>query len=191
MDQPRPNRPLRLKARTDLQVEWQTYQGRESVVIKDPITLRYFRFEPEEYSILHSLDGQMSAADIKEKFEQQFSPQRLTFSELQQFVGMMHRNGLLISDSPGQGVELHKRKLKHDSQQKKSFWMSLMAIRFRGFDPDQLLTKLDRIAGWLFSGPAIAIAAMMVLMAAALVFTNFETFATKLPTFREFFAGKN
>jgi putative peptide zinc metalloprotease protein len=191
MDQIRSNRPLRLKARTDLQVEWQTYQGRESVVIKDPISLRYFRFEPEEYSILQSLDGQMSAAAVKEKFERQFSPQRLTFAELQQFVGMMHRNGLLISDSPGQGTELHKRKLKNEWQQKKSSWMSLMAIRFRGFDPDHLLTKLNRVVGWIFSGPTAAVAVVMVLMAAALVFTNFETFANKLPTFREFFAGKN
>ena len=49
------------------------------------------------------LDGQTSLDEIKDRFEAEFPPQKITVEELQQFVGMLHRSGLVIADVPGPG----------------------------------------------------------------------------------------
>ena len=56
------------------------------------------------------LDGRSSLDDIKEEFETQFTPQKITFHDLLQFVGMLHRSGLVISEVTGQGQQLVKRR---------------------------------------------------------------------------------
>ena len=50
-----------------------------------------------------------SLDDVKERFEDLFPPQKITVEELGQFVGMLHRSGLVITDAPGQGQQLVKR----------------------------------------------------------------------------------
>ena len=79
-------------------------------MVKDPVGLHYFRFQEEEYAILQMLDGQTSLDEIKERFEAEFPPQKITLEELQQFLGMLHRSGLVMADVPGQGHQLRKRR---------------------------------------------------------------------------------
>ena len=56
------------------------------------------------------LDGDISLDEIKERFEDEFPPQKITLDELQQFLGMLHRSGLVVADVPGQGRQLRKRR---------------------------------------------------------------------------------
>ena len=94
------SRPLRLRMRPDVTAVRQSYQGRNYWVLKDPLSLKYYRFEEEEYQLLQMLDGQRSPDQIKRQFDFDFAPQKLTLQELFQFVGMLYRSTLLISDSP-------------------------------------------------------------------------------------------
>jgi putative peptide zinc metalloprotease protein len=66
-----------------------------------------------------------------------------------------------------------------------------MSMRFRGIDPDRLLTRLDPWFGWLFSPPAIVCMLAFVASAVLLVLVNFDTFRSKLPEFHQFFAAGN
>ena len=50
-------RGVTLRRRGDLVVNRQVYQGQAWWVVKDPISLHYFRFRPEEYALLDMLDG--------------------------------------------------------------------------------------------------------------------------------------
>src|SRR5688572_17722287 len=104
------SRPLTLRMRPDLSSKRQRYHARSFWVVKEPVGLNYFRFHEEEYAILCMLDGQSSLEDIKERFETEFTPQKITFPDLQQFVGMLHRSGLVVSDAVGQGKQLKKRR---------------------------------------------------------------------------------
>ncbi len=72
-------------------------------VVKEPVGLNYYRFHEEEYAILNMLDGDTSLQAIK-RFRTKFAPQRITLQDLQQFVGMLHRSGLVISQSPVRAV---------------------------------------------------------------------------------------
>lgn len=99
-------RPVGLRRRGDLVATRQSYQGQIWWVVKDPISLGYFRFRPEEYALLDMLDGQASLERLKEQFEARFPPRRITVDELARFVATLHRSGLVIGDRPGQGPQL-------------------------------------------------------------------------------------
>ncbi len=83
-----------MRKRPDLTANRQRYQGTGYWVVKEPVGLQYFRFHDEEYFILNMLDGHVSLQQIKDGFEQRFAPQKITFGDLQQFIGMLHRSGL-------------------------------------------------------------------------------------------------
>jgi putative peptide zinc metalloprotease protein len=184
-------RPVGLRRRGDLITTRQVYQGQAWWVVKDPIALSYFRFRPEEYALLDMLDGEASLEDLKDQFEARFPPRRIKLDELARFVATLHRSGLVIGDRPGQGPQLFERRRQKTLQQWKSWLGNVLALRFRGIDPDKLLTRLDPWLGWLFEPPAIV--AMLVFAASALllVLVNFDTFQAKLPEFHQFFASGN
>ena len=70
------SRPLRLSLREDLQVQTQSYLGRQYWIVKDPIALKYYRFEEEEYLLLSWADGQTSLEQMQRRFECRFAPQK-------------------------------------------------------------------------------------------------------------------
>src|SRR5437667_3028095 len=92
-------RPIALQMRRDLVARRQRWQSREYWTVKDPLTLKYYRFEEEEFAILSMLDGQTSSDAVRERFERDFAPQRLTAAQLQQLLSMLHRSNLLIADA--------------------------------------------------------------------------------------------
>ena len=89
-------RKIPVRRRPDLVARRQRYHGRVYWVVKDPVGLNYFRFQEEEYAILNMLDGETSLDDIKERFEKEFPPQKITLEEIQQFLGMVEQLVLSI-----------------------------------------------------------------------------------------------
>jgi putative peptide zinc metalloprotease protein len=185
------SRVLRIRARPDLEYQQQLYQTRQYWVVKDPLTLRYYRFEEEEFSLLQSINGEQSIEQIKQKFDFQFAPQKITHQELYQFLGMLYRSSLVISDQPGQGAELIRRAERNRWREKTQTLSNLLAIRFKGIDPDRILGELNRWIGWIFSFPVFLLVLLTGLAAAGLIFTQLDLFLSKLPRFQDFFASSN
>ena len=169
-------RPVGLRRRGDLVTIRQVYQGQIWWVVKDPIALAYFRFRPEEFALLEMLDGKKSLEELQEAFEAEFPPRRITLEEVSRFVSMLHRSGLVIGDRPGQGPQLYERRNQRIWKQWVAWLSNVMALRFRGIDPDHLLNKLDPWLGWLFSWPALTAAMVLVSSAGLLVTVNFAEF---------------
>ncbi|MGE3775638.1 MAG: PqqD family protein, partial [Pirellulaceae bacterium] len=149
-------RPLLLHMRADLTVQQQEYLGRQYRVIKDPLTLKYYRFEEEEYAILEMLDGKASLEELRHRFEQRFAPQKITLQELHRLIGMLHQASLIVSDSPGQGAQLLRRKRERLRRERFARFTNILSVRFPGFDPDRLLARLNGSLGRLFTVPACA-----------------------------------
>lgn len=184
-------RPLRLRRRPDLESRRHRYDGRAYWVVKEPVGLNYFRFHEEEFAILNMLNGQTSLQQIRESFQAEFAPQRISLQDLQQFVGMLHRSGLVISHAGGQGRQLRRR---GDQKKKKELlgkFVNIFAIRFRGIDPERILNRLLPWFGWLFTTWCIMLVSVIGLMAITLVLVNYQEFKGKLPTFQQFFAANN
>lgn len=185
------SRPLRLHCRPDLTWQRQSYQGRDYWVVKDPISLKYYRFEDEEFSLLQMLDGHSSPDQIKRRFDYRYAPQKITMQELYQFVGMLYRSSLLVSDAPNQGIELQRRGEKNRKAELRQSLTNILAIRYKGFDPDKMLGAMNKWLGWIFTWPTFLFVLLLGISALALMITQFETFQNKLPSFNDFFAAKN
>ena len=183
-------RPLKVRMRPDLAVSQLRYQGQSTWVVKDPVGLKYFRFREEEFAILEMLDGRVSLDELKDRYEDRFPPQKRTLDEIAGFVGTLHQSGLVLSLVPNQGPQLKRR---HDQRRRRKVMEALtniLAIRFRGVDPQRFLSWLLPYTRWLFTPGALVMAMLLGLSAALLVAVNFEVFRARLPAFHEFFIGK-
>ena len=185
------SRPLLLRMRPDLTAKRHKYHGQSYWVVKEPVGLNYFRFHEEEYAILCMLDGRTSLEEIKDEFEQQFQPQKITYHDLLQFVGMLHRSGLVISEAAGQGHQLRVRRDEKKWRELKGKFTNIFAFRARGVDPERFLNWLYQYTGWFFSWPMVVFNLMLGLAALSLVLVEFDVFSQKLPAFHEFFGPRN
>lgn len=184
-------RKLNLRARPDLVAKEQRYQNRAYWVIKDPVGLQYYRFQDEEYFILSKLDGKTSLDTIKEEFELRFPPQKITVEEIQSFLGMLHKSGLILADVPDQGHELRRRGDLRRRKELAAKWANFLSLRFKGFDPDRFLTWLDGKIGWVYSPWCVCCCMALALCALLLVAVKFDEFQSKLPSFQSFFTARN
>jgi len=185
------SRPLTLRMRPDLSARRQRYHGRTYWVVKEPVGLNYFRFHEEEYAILCMMDGRSSLEDIKERFEDEFTPQKITYPDLQQFIGMLHRSGLVISEAAGQGRQLRKRRDQKKRREVFGKFTNIFAIRFRGIDPERILNWLYPFTAWFFSPAFMVFVLLFGLSAISLIVVEFDVFRAKLPTFHQFFGSHN
>jgi putative peptide zinc metalloprotease protein len=180
-----------MRMRPDLTALQQRYQGQVYWVLKEPVGLHYFRFQEEEYAILKMLDGETSLDEIKIEFENLFPPQKITVEELGHFIGTLHRNGLVIAQVAGQGEQLKKRRGEKKRREILGAFSNILALRFKGIDPERLLNWLYPKVRWFYSVPARIVCAILALSALMLVLVQFDTFSNKLPTFHQFFEAKN
>ena len=184
-------RRLAVRKRGDLGARRQQYQGRTYWIVKEPLGLHYFRFQEEEYAILQMLDGQVSLDELKSRFEARFPPQKTTLEELQQFIAMLHRSGLVIADAPGQGEQLLKRRRQRRRKEWLNAFTNILAFRFKGFDPERVLTWLYRPLRWLFSPWTVGACLLLAVAELTLVTVEFDAFRDKLPAFHDFFNLQN
>jgi len=185
------NRPLLLRMRPDLAVRLHRYLGRRYWVVKDPLAQKYYRFEEEEFALLEMLDGQTSLEEIQERFERRFAPQQIALQELHHLIAMLHRSSLAISDAVGQGHELLKRGQERSRRERFAALTNVLCVRFKGIDPNRLLSWLDKRCGWFFSPICCGCCAALALAALLLVTVQFDVFRAKLPAFHDFFASQN
>ena len=76
---------VRLKVRPDLQTYNQKYEGKTFHVIKDPVCLRYYRFNKQEHFVFGLFDGEHTLEQVRDRFESEFPPQRLEYQDLEVF----------------------------------------------------------------------------------------------------------
>ncbi len=184
-------RVLTVYARNDLEAKRATYLGRAFWIVKDPIGLKYYRFQDEEYFILESLDGTKSLETIKEEFEAKFPPQKITLEEIQSFVGQLHQCSLIVAGVPDQGHELLKRRTKRRRKEILAACSNILAIRFKGVDPDRFFNFLLPYVRWFFHPVTLICCLMLMLSALLLIGIEFDHFRSKLPEFKQFFGPGN
>ena len=48
---------VKLRVRGDLSITPQKYEGKTYYVVKDPVSLRYYRFKEQEYFLINTMNG--------------------------------------------------------------------------------------------------------------------------------------
>lgn len=169
----------------------QRYLGKTYWVVKDPVGLKYYRFQEEEYAILNMLDGTVSLDDIKHQFEAEFPPQKIKLEELQSFLGQLHQSGLILTSNHGQGKQLFKRRGERRWKETLAACTNILAIRFKGVDPERFLNWLYPRTAWIFSPITVFFSVLLMFVALSLVLVEFDVFRSKLPSFYQFFTPTN
>src|SRR2546427_5534255 len=179
---------VRLRVRPDLNIAPQRYEGRTYYVVKDPVSLRYYRFKEQEHFLIRMMDGKHTLDDAQKAYEKRFRPERLTLEDLESFAQQLLTAGLAHNESPQAGKQLFDRRKKR----RRSEWMqtltNILYIKIPIFDPEKLLERMLPHLRWIFT-TWFMVASIGVMMAAILlVLTHFETFREKLPDYHEFFS---
>jgi len=179
---------VRLRVRPDLQISEQRYEGKVFHVVKDPVCLRYYRFNRQEYSVFSLFDGKHTMEDVRKVFEDEFRPHRLEFNDLEHFARQLVTAGLVQHEVGGAGKHLFQRRAKQRRMKRFAAISNIMYWKIPVFDPDRILTWMYGYLWWIFT-PAFFFASVGLMLAAAFqVLVHFQTFYDKIPRYQEFFA---
>lgn len=182
--------PVKLKMRPDLTFDRQTYQGVEFWVVKEPLGQKFFQFPPSVFYLLKQLDGEQTIDGLQDKYHAEYAPKRITRQDLQQLLTRFHNDGLVTSDVAGQGSELMKRGEKNTRMERLQMMSNILAIRYRGFDPEGILNFLNRYLWWVFTFTCMCVVFFAAAVALLSVLINWSAFQAKLPGFEAFFDPK-
>src|ERR1700682_2075729 len=141
---------LRIRLRRDLAIEAQKYEGRTYYVIKDPISLRYYRLKDNEFFLLQYMDGSRTLEDAQKAYEARFRPERLKLEDVESFAQQLLTGGLAQNESPRAGKQLFDRRKKKRRQEWMQTFTNILYIKIPIIDPDRLLKRMTRWLGWIF-----------------------------------------
>jgi putative peptide zinc metalloprotease protein len=182
---------LGLRMRPDLTARRQEDGTSQAWTVKDPVALRYYTFTAQEFAILNWLDGTRSLEELRRDFEKAFPPQRVTLQHLQSFLAKLHESGLLLAYGLDHGhllLESDNRQRRRDRWQA---WLSWLAIRFRGIDPERFLSWIYPKVRWCFSRWFLSSCLLLVVVAATLISVNAAEFRRQLPELHEIVSPSN
>jgi putative peptide zinc metalloprotease protein len=178
---------VRLKVRPDLQVFEQKYEGKTFHVVKDPVCLRYYRFNKQEYFVFHLFDGQHTMEQVREAFEDEFKPQRLEHQDLESFARQLVTAGLVQHEQPGAGKHQFHRRAKQRRLKRFAAFTNILYMKIPVFDPDRILTWMYQYLWWIFTYWFLGLSVLFMAAAGVHVALHFNTFYAKLPAYHEFF----
>src|SRR5229473_8465437 len=133
---------VRLRLRRDLEIAPQKYEGRTYYVVKDPVSMRYYRFKEQEHFLIGLMDGSYSLDDAQKEYEKRFRPERLTLEDLEGFAQQLLTAGLAHNESPQAGKQLFDRRKKRLRSEWAATLTNILYIKIPVIDPDRLLTRM-------------------------------------------------
>lgn len=181
------SRPLALRCRADLVSAPQEYEDRTYWVVKEPIGLRYYRLEDQEFTLLSWLDGQVTMEQLKQQFESRFAPHKIGYEEISRLLVDFHQRGLVYSTAGGQGEQLYRLDRRRIAREWLGRLANPLSMRFRGIQPQRLFDLLYPATRWMFSPVVVATNVLLMLAALTLLLVQFDEFTARLPAFHQFF----
>jgi putative peptide zinc metalloprotease protein len=179
---------VKLRTRADLVITDQRYEGRLCRVIKDPVSLKYYRFNTQEYFVFEKLSGGLTLEEIRKDFEKHFAPDRLTLEDLEGFARQLVTAGLVQHESPNAGKQLFEKRVKQRRTKRIATLTNILYIKLPVFDPDRLLTWMIPKLRWIFTYTFLWFSVALMAAAGLFVLFHYKTFYAKLPAYQEFFA---
>lgn len=184
-------RPVPLAGRADLRCERIAFDGSDDWIVKDPISLQYYRMISQQYRLLQLLDGRRTLEELYQTLRSEFAAIRISLHDLRHLISDLHSKGLVWSDRAGQSAVLLTQ--KRDSRRRKivSAVANALYIRLPGWDPEALLRCMGPWTSWIFSPVAVVAGLLFVLAAWLLLAMHAGEFQRQMPEFSAYFAWPN
>lgn len=175
--------------RRDLTISHQLFEGRAYAIIKDPLSLKYFRLAADDCTLAQLLDGQRSVAQVRAAYWRQQPQQKLTQTEshltarIQGLGRELELAGFLEASAEGVRRQMELKRLKHRPLTPWGLFMKALFLKIPLGDPDALLTRLERPLRPLWSWTGFIISLVIFLAGAAVFAFNFPRIAPSLSDF--------
>jgi putative peptide zinc metalloprotease protein len=165
--------------RSDLEVTEQTQRGQHYAIIKDPVSLEYYRLAWSDYELGTLLKGADDVEGWIAKWIEKYpslagQPKEKLLIKARALIGNLEVKQLCVL--PGQGAVSYSR--SRELQRKKTRplrWMtSWLMLRKSVYDPDALLTKLEPKVRFIFSRWFTWLWMLMMAGAVAILVTHTE-----------------
>jgi putative peptide zinc metalloprotease protein len=177
----RGRKQVRLRVRKNLIVVEQ-HDGEQPVaVLKDPVSLRYYRLDARQRFAVNLMDGTRTLEEIRQAYERAFRPDRLSLEELEDFAAQLLTGGLAETDSPLAGQVLFQQAETQRGRALRARLWQCLWLRVPLCDPDRLLTRLLPYTRFVFTVRFALLALAVGVAAACLVVTHWDVFVQKLP----------
>jgi putative peptide zinc metalloprotease protein len=151
----------RPKLRPDLEISHhQDSEGRERIVLKDPLSGKFYRVSKYEFTLLRSLDGQMTLEEAIEKLKG--SGRYYNEEDAKLVLGKAAQMGLLLGTRFGSSKYQRQLKANKLKAQKAKRFSSVYFLFIPLFNPDKFLESTL----WLYRIIANRFTGILALMAA-------------------------
>jgi putative peptide zinc metalloprotease protein len=167
--------------RPDLIVTRQVYEQRSYYVVKDPISLQYFRMTAEDYLLATLFNGRRTFAEVREAYARAYPHVRLDYApeELNDRVLRFANDLAMLQFLSVQGARLKHR---WDQAKKKRaskgglYELANHVFFFRRsmYDPDRLFARMARPLAWIWTRRNLYISLAIMAAALAVFFTRVQ-----------------
>lgn len=159
--------------RSDLVESRQESGGVRYVVVKDPVTLRFFRLREPEHFIATQLDGKTGPDEITQRLTEKFGID-LPAAAVAEFIGRLEKAG--FTEGSLSEHQIARARYQRPDQGKPSLLKRLVFIKLKAFDPDNFLTRLAPYTNIFYTKGFVILSGALFLVAANITLTNKEAF---------------
>jgi len=167
--------------RRDLVITQQRYEGRTYYVVKDPISLQYFRMTDEDYYLATLFDGRRTFGQVRAAYQQRFPHVRLDYTpeEVNERLLRFANDLAILQFLSVQGMRLKARYDAARTQKKKKGGLYALAnqvffFRFSLFDPDKIFGAMAKPFWWIWTKQAMWISIAIIIAGTAVFFQHAE-----------------
>lgn len=170
--------PKRLgpKLRDDLIIVEKVRQGVRQLVVKDPITMKYFQFGELERTLFGLLDGATPPPKIIEKFNAEHPDAEMTLDDLKEFLGDIDKMHLLEKSAAERNALLVERLKEERKSKLMSKQGSILYKRFPVVDPNDFFDRIHPYIKWIWSVPCVGFMCLVIAVAGITIVYNGQEF---------------
>lgn len=177
------------RLRADLEIH---ASGSGKWVLKDPLRLAYFQMSDAELSFLRRAGDGDTLDQLSAELSAEHPDVDWSLGELRRFLAGAIRAGLMCAAIPGTQA---RRVAGVSSRSTVAIllrgWWSLVSFRWRVFDPDPLLRRLEGVTAVLLRPLPVVLAALFVLFSLGLAVVQHELIVSELPDISRLLAPQN
>jgi putative peptide zinc metalloprotease protein len=173
--------------RSDLVISQQKFQGKTSYVIKDPVSLRYYRLGPRELHLAGLLDGKKTVAEVTEEMQEKFPDAAIDEETVMRIFDLFMRMSFLqLSGERAQTLFTGLVQLRRTMGSKvlpMRIAGSIVSFKLALFDPDLLLLRMEKSLRFIWTRAALIVFTSILALSLGLVLANGDQFVTRLSDF--------
>jgi len=171
--------------RRDLRISGHSFRKHRSYVVKDPISLKYYRWGEREHFISRLLDGRNNIETVLLRLQEAFPGQRLDAKTVETCINQFLLSGLLETDAAtAHRIHVSTRKRMAEAERKSrllSILSKFVSFKITLLDPDLLLLRMSQRLWFLWTWPAVAVLVLMMSFSGWLLLSDSSAWTSRMP----------